>query len=266
MPARLILAVALAFALASACSSCALSRTRSASDSEKASVASALIPAAPIGEFRADWRTFLRERNVIVIAGAEIEDLEVSSDGVSGSFGFTYRPGSYAGAMERGNAAACIRPGYFLTCAHVVVQRPISIIVNNGDSWSHALGEVVWWDRDADLALIRAPISAPAIFDLAAAPPEPGSVVVAGSSQGPSAGHVIGLSGGTALAPPDRLTCDLPTKPGDSGGALVDVTGRLVGVVTRVTGPGAGVHDSAILVPDRLERIVADAVRAAESP
>jgi S1-C subfamily serine protease len=247
--------LALTAILGIACASCSHQRSRIASDAEKDAVARALIPIAPIGAFGADWRTYLRERNVIVIAGAEVERLEVQEDGVSGSFGFTYRVGSFAGELLRGNACAFLRPGYFLTCAHVVDRRPITVIVPGG-SWPHALAEVVWWDRAADLAIIRAPIAAPALFELAAEPPQIGAVMVAGSSQGPSAGHVIGSAAG-------EIVCDLPTKPGDSGGALVDASGRLVGVVTRVGGPGPGVHLSAILSADSLDRIVADAARAA---
>ncbi|MBA2482236.1 MAG: trypsin-like peptidase domain-containing protein, partial [Planctomycetes bacterium] len=218
-----------------------------------------LIPSGTIGPFATDWRTYLRERNVIVISGAEIERVAVTGDDRAGSFTFSYRPGSFAGEMRRGNASACLLPGYYLTCAHVVARRPISIIVAV-DAWPHALAEVVWWDRTADLAIIRSTLCAPATFPMARTAPAIGDVVIAGSSQGPSAGHVINLVP-AASAVPGQLVCDLPNQPGDSGGALVDAAGRLVGLVTRVMGADT-VHVSSVLCPDLLERIASDAQRA----
>ena len=56
------------------------------------------------------------------------------------------------------------------------------------------------------------------------------------------------------VAANDWIVADLHLRPGNSGGPLVDVFGKLVGVNTMMTGPGVGVAVSVDAVKEFLRR------------
>jgi len=157
--------------------------------------------------------------------------------------------GSAAGGS--GSAVAFTQDGYLVTNAHVVAgaERGTATFVD-GDELGF---EVVGRDPLSDLAVVRA-----AATDLTAAPfgdaarLRVGQLVVAignplGFAGTVTAGVVSAL--GRSLAARDGqasrlvenvIQTDAALNPGNSGGALADIRGRVVGINTAVAGVGLG--------------------------
>ncbi len=159
------------------------------------------------------------------------------------------RGGGWGGGT--GSAVAFTPDGFLVTNAHVVAgtERGTATFVD-GDELSF---EVVGRDPLSDLAVVRASAS-----DLAAAPLgdaarlRVGQLVVAignplGFAGTVTAGVVSAL--GRSLAARDGqasrlvenvIQTDAALNPGNSGGALADIRGRVVGINTAVAGVGLG--------------------------
>jgi S1-C subfamily serine protease len=159
------------------------------------------------------------------------------------------RRGGWGGGS--GSAVAFTPDGFLVTNAHVVAgaERGTATFVD-GDELRF---EVVGRDPLSDLAVVRA-----AGTDLAAAPfgdaarLRVGQLVVAignplGFSGSVTAGVVSAL--GRSLAARDGqasrlvenvIQTDAALNPGNSGGALADIRGRVVGINTAVAGIGLG--------------------------
>ena len=160
------------------------------------------------------------------------------------------RTGGWSGAGS-GSAVAFTQDGYLVTNAHVVAgaERGTATFVD-GDELGF---EVVGRDPLSDLAVVRAAGS-----DLTAAPfgdaarLRVGQLVVAignplGFAGTVTAGVVSAL--GRSLAARDGqasrlvenvIQTDAALNPGNSGGALADIRGRVVGINTAVAGVGLG--------------------------
>ncbi len=159
------------------------------------------------------------------------------------------RGGGWGGGS--GSAVAFTPDGFLVTNAHVVAgaERGTATFVD-GDELAF---EVVGRDPLSDLAVVRA-----AGTDLAAAPfgdaarLRVGQLVVAignpmGFGGSVTAGVVSAL--GRSLAARDGqasrlvenvIQTDAALNPGNSGGALADIRGRVVGINTAVAGVGLG--------------------------
>ncbi len=160
------------------------------------------------------------------------------------------RTGGWGGGGS-GSAVAFTPDGFLVTNAHVVAgaERGTAAFVD-GDELAF---EVVGRDPLSDLAVVRA-----AGTDLAAAPfgdaarLRVGQLVVAignplGFAGSVTAGVVSAL--GRSLAARDGqasrlvenvIQTDAALNPGNSGGALADIRGRVVGINTAVAGVGLG--------------------------
>ncbi|QGF23465.1 S1C family serine protease [Raineyella fluvialis] len=150
-----------------------------------------------------------------------------------------------------GSAVFLTAEGHLLTNAHVVGRAEVGEASFADGSTSHI--EVVGRDPLADLALVRADreLMEPPVFrdvdDLRI-----GSLVVAvgnplGLAGSVTAGVVSGL--GRSLPVPTRggmrliedvIQTDASLNPGNSGGALADSAGRVIGINTAVAGLGVG--------------------------
>ncbi len=136
--------------------------------------------------------------------------------------------------------------GLVVTNAHVVGRGPFSVVLRDGRTLPARL---LARDPDLDLAALSVEASGLATIEVGESRSlRPGQLVFA-------VGHPWGVLGavtggtviGTGIAWPgirrpkgDWIAVKVQLRPGNSGGALVDAEGRLVGVNTMVTGPEIG--------------------------
>lgn len=142
---------------------------------------------------------------------------------------------------EGGSAAPVTADGYFLTASHVIGEQSeqvIHLLYGPHSSWRKA--RVVWRHARADLALLHVPLETPGFYTWRSSRewlPIGTRVFHTGMATGLSTapGEVL-----TGLAPEAFWTghrlfkIDLPLQPGDSGGAVLDAQGRLVGINSAV--------------------------------
>ncbi len=144
---------------------------------------------------------------------------------------------------DGGSATPITHDGYFLTADHVLAQaagHQVFVLYGSGSHRRTAKARIVWRTMKGDLALLHAPIATPAHYTWTPA------------SEWVAAGTPV-IHGGVSTGfrtPPGKLTSDLPPQgpftgirpfkidmplqPGDSGGPVLDATGRLIGVNSAV--------------------------------
>ncbi len=180
------------------------------------------------------------------------------------------RRGRRREAVGGGSAVVLSGDGFMLTCAHVVGADDARGRAAFTDGSDPAF-EVVGRDPLTDLALIRA--DAPALV-----PAELGDagrlrvgqlVVAIGNPHGlggtVTAGVVSALgrslparSGRAQRSIPDVIQTDAALNPGNSGGALADSRGRVIGINTALAGVGLGL---AVPINAATRQIVAELMR-----
>ena len=124
------------------------------------------------------------------------------------------------------------RSGLVVTASHTVESEgEVTLTAPDGRT---VPARVAGRDPGLDIAVLRADIDAPSTPELAGEAVRVGHLVVAiGAGPRASAGIVSALDvPGAGRGESDLLAVDLILYPGFSGGPLVDVLGRLVGVVT----------------------------------
>ncbi|MFP3900371.1 MAG: S1C family serine protease [Acidimicrobiia bacterium] len=147
--------------------------------------------------------------------------------------------------------------GVIVTNAHVVGDAD-AVEVTFADA-SRAEAEVVGADRLTDLAVLRVDRDLPAV-ELAEELPEVGELAVAignpfGFENTVTAGIISGLEraipGAAQQAPGlvDLIQTDAPISPGNSGGALVNTDGQLVGVNVAYIPPAGGAVSIGFAIP-----------------
>jgi S1-C subfamily serine protease len=170
-----------------------------------------------------------------------------------------------------GGSGVVITPdGFLLTSAHVVGNGSGRVRASFTDGRELAL-RTVGADPLSDLAVLRADEPAPAPAPLGdAADLRVGQLVVAignphGFESSVTAGVVSALgrslptrAGGAMRVVDDVIQTDAALNPGNSGGALVDGRGRVVGINTAVAGVGLGL---AVPVNATTSQIVAALMR-----
>jgi serine protease Do len=159
------------------------------------------------------------------------------------------RRGRLAGA---GSGVVITPDGFLLTCAHVVAGAPARVRASFTDG-SDVEVSVVGADPLSDLALLRAEsarLPAAELGDAAAL--RVGQLVVAiGNPHGYEGSVTAGVVSALGRSLPARagtatriiddvIQTDAALNPGNSGGALVDGRGRVVGINTAVAGVGLG--------------------------
>jgi serine protease Do len=149
----------------------------------------------------------------------------------------------------RGGGAGIIwGGGLVVTNAHCV-PRGAPLRIDSGGRTHSA--DVIAYSRDHDLALLHAPaVSGPPLELRDVHSLRPGELVFAhGHPLGMSHSLTMGAIHGVATHPrtgePRFVVADVRLAPGNSGGALVDANGRLVGVNSMVVG-GLGVAIPAV--------------------
>lgn len=125
-------------------------------------------------------------------------------------------------------------------------------------------------DPASDLALLRIDgANFPAIGFADQRPPEVGDVVLAiGNPEGIGQTVTVGIISATGRDQPslsryeDLVQTDAAINLGNSGGALVDADGRLVGVITGVLGRERGVQGVGFAIPASAARRILDSLAA----
>jgi serine protease Do len=155
-------------------------------------------------------------------------------------------------------SAVVLRPDVVVTNAHVVGDgRQVTMIYADGIRSS---GAVLATDRVTDLAVIRTTRTDLPVPQFRTELPQPGEPAVAiGSPLGfqgtVSAGVISGLHRdipGSAPQSPslvDLIQTDAPISPGNSGGALLDHQGRVVGISEAYIPPELGAVSIGFAIP-----------------
>jgi S1-C subfamily serine protease len=165
-----------------------------------------------------------------------------------------------------GSGSVLTADGYVLTSAHVVEGAREAVVTFSGGG--EVTADVTGRDPLSDLAVLRARGDVPPPVRRGdAAHLRVGQLVVA-------VGSPLGLAGSVTAGVVSALGRSLPTRfgrvideviqtdaalnPGNSGGALADSTGRLVGVNTAVAGVGVGL---AVPINATTEQIIGSLMR-----
>lgn len=155
-------------------------------------------------------------------------------------------------------SAVVLRPDVVVTNAHVVGdERDVTIVYADG---TRSSGEVLATDRVTDLAVIRIERTDLPVPHFRTELPAPGEPAVAiGSPLGfqgsVSAGVISGLhrdipgSAAQSQSLVDLIHTDAPISPGNSGGALLDNEGRVVGINEAYIPPDAGAVSLGFAIP-----------------
>lgn len=150
--------------------------------------------------------------------------------------------------------------GLIITNAHVVGKGPLDIILPDG---SNARARLLALDEERDLAALA--VDATGLTPVRLGDSRrlrTGDWVLA-------LGHPLGVTGAAAAGiiigtesertespaiPREWIAVGMALRPGNSGGPLVDVDGRMVGVNTMMTGPGVGMAVPVHVVKEFLRR------------
>ncbi|MBI4340093.1 MAG: trypsin-like peptidase domain-containing protein [Chloroflexi bacterium] len=148
-----------------------------------------------------------------------------------------------SGRRSAGAGTVWHSDGLIVTNAHVVNSRELSVEMPNGTRFP---ARVLAHDRDRDLAALSVAATGLSTIPLGdSLGLRPGQWVVAighpwGVRGAVSAGIVIGTGTQWAELPHsgrELIAAGLPLRPGNSGGPLLDVQGRLVGINALIAGP-----------------------------
>jgi S1-C subfamily serine protease len=157
-------------------------------------------------------------------------------------------------AFFAGSAVPVTPDGYFLTASHCLEEAvPGVVAITRGGGLQSAASRIVWRGRESDgepdLALLHAPLAPAASLTLTGLPgPEIGSMLftagfgsngVPGIKAGISGGHVARLGAihdRPAGAHWREIAHHAPTAWGDSGGPVIDESGRLLGITIELRG------------------------------
>ncbi len=163
---------------------------------------------------------------------------------------------------KRGTGAGTIwhPQGLIVTNAHVAGRGPLKVELADGRVFD---AEILSVDRDCDLAALRIQADGLPTAQLAdSRAVRPGQWVMAlghpwGVVGAATGGVIIGMGRQWPEMPSTRqdwLVVSLHMRPGHSGGPLVDVRGRLLGINTMINGPDVGFAIPSHIVVEFLKR------------
>jgi serine protease Do len=166
-------------------------------------------------------------------------------------------------ARGLGSGVIVSEDGYILTNFHVVEQAD-EIRVRLADGKTEYQAEVIGADPHTDVAVLKIPgRGLPAMVIADSDQLEVGDLVLAlgnpfGVGQTVTMGIVSAVGRGELGLTDyeDFIQTDAPINVGNSGGALVDVRGRLVGINTAIVSGGGGSVGVGFAVPINMARLV----------
>ncbi len=142
---------------------------------------------------------------------------------------------------DGGSAVPISSDGYFITADHVLARsagRNVFLLHGQHGALRATKARIVWRSASTDLALLHIPIATPRYYSWTSPDqwlPVGTPVMHAGIATGfrSEPGKLV-----TAIPPgrknAARFKYDIPLEPGDSGGAVIDARGQLVGVNSAV--------------------------------
>lgn len=161
--------------------------------------------------------------------------------------------------VEQGvGSGVVLRPDVVVTNQHVVgQQREVVIAYADG---SQSAGTVLATDTVTDLAVVRTERGNLPVPEFRTELPRPGERALAigsplGFQNSVTAGIISGLhreipgSAGQTQSLVDLIQTDASISPGNSGGALLDVAGRVVGINEAYIPPAAGAVSLGFAIP-----------------
>lgn len=160
-----------------------------------------------------------------------------------------------------------LRPDVIVSNAHVVGSaRDVVLELADGEQ---AGGVVLASDTVTDLAVIRSSRTGLPVPEFRVELPRPGEWAVAigsplGFQNSVTAGVISGLhrdipgSAAQSSSLVDLIQTDAPISPGNSGGALLDADGRVVGIDEAYIPPAAGAVSLGFAIPSATALDVAD--------
>ncbi|MDV3134266.1 S1C family serine protease [Mycobacterium sp. 29Ha] len=164
-----------------------------------------------------------------------------------------------------------LQPDVVVTNAHVVgQQRNVSIVLADG---TRSPGEVLGADEVTDVAVVRTERGDLPVAQFRRDLPRPGERVLAigsplGFQNSVSAGIISGLhrdvpgSAAQTYSLVDLIQTDASISPGNSGGALLDTQGRVVGINEAYIPPAAGAVSIGFAIPSATVLDVAEQLSA----
>jgi serine protease Do len=188
------------------------------------------------------------------------------------------RPADLVTTQRASGSGVIVDPdGYIVTNAHVVkgVSRlRVEVALPAGGDSILAVGtrivggQVVAIDQETDLAVIKiAERNLPALEFADSDSLKPGQIVLAlGSPLGLHNTVSMGVISAIARqlepeSPMIYVQTDAAIKPGSSGGPLVDLSGRLVGINTLIVAESAAAEGPAFAAPSNIVRTVFEQIR-----
>ena len=175
----------------------------------------------------------------------------------------------------RGSGFFVTADGYLITNAHVVANATrIRVLAptpggTQADAPREYTASVAGIDPENDLALLKIEVPSVPFFDLTRdATPRQGQLVLAyGSPMGLAQSASLGLVSAVdrQLSPDDPrayIQTDASMNPGNSGGPLVDLEGRLLGINTMILSQSGGSEGLGFAVPLEVIRHSYAALRA----
>ncbi|MEZ6018318.1 MAG: trypsin-like peptidase domain-containing protein [Planctomycetota bacterium] len=168
---------------------------------------------------------------------------------------------------SQGSGVVFRADGVIVTNAHVVAGADVlEVTFVDGTS---VRAEVIGTDEESDLAVLRVPLQGLLALTFRAEPaPRVGEAVLAvgnplGLGHTVTAGIVSGLGRALGIATyEDFLQTDASIHPGNSGGPLVDLEGRVVGINTAVSDRARGGQGLGFAIPARMVQAIAAELEA----
>jgi serine protease DegS/serine protease DegQ len=162
-------------------------------------------------------------------------------------------PGLKRREQSLGSGVIFTSDGYVLTNNHVIAgANDIQVMLHDGRI---ARARMIGTDRDTDLAVLKIDIDTLPTIKVDPNPPKVGDVVLAignpfGIGQTVTMGIVSARDRQLSLSPfEDFIQTDAAINSGNSGGALINAEGELVGINTAVFGHNAGAQGIGFAIP-----------------